>query len=497
MAITLGLVEAVDDNGVYVSMPGSRGVLRGPYETTETVQPGQRVLLAQTDDGRQVVAGVLGEGRDVSVKAFGAKGDGTTDDTASVQAAIDAVAEDGGQVFFPAGTYRCNVTLRPKVALIGQGVAVSVLKSVAGADQDVVQGVDFDTLTDKAYASGDILLGARLSGLHNLTIDGDKATQSAGWGVRIWGCSLKFSDIQVQNCKDGGVWTEFTTHDAATPDDLLESFFANVKVVDNDGDGWRWRGPHDSYMHDVVLANNDGWGIRGDRLDPNALLTATRVNAWMNTSGSYDMDCQAHFHDCIASGSTGVGVRFGEGTGNNRYHGAVFGHPTGIVARGDEVHLNVQGGTTSGTFLQIGVTGAGGSCGYLHAEVEAFDVGTAVDFQNAVGPCNVSATVGGTVGTLQTGMSTFTAGGVINLMTASGSYVPADRFLYFGADRFQWAAGWAPLFPASNGVLLTKDASSTTVGAAGAAAALPATPSAYWTVKDESGNSFKIPVYAV
>ena len=42
----------------------------------------------------------------VSVKDFGARGDGVTDDTAAIQAAIDYIASiRGGTVFFPPGDY--------------------------------------------------------------------------------------------------------------------------------------------------------------------------------------------------------------------------------------------------------------------------------------------------------------------------------------------------------------------------------------------------------
>lgn len=54
------------------------------------------------DDGSQVY----------NVKAYGAKGDGTTDDTAAIQTAIDAaIAANGGIVFFPIGIYRISATL--------------------------------------------------------------------------------------------------------------------------------------------------------------------------------------------------------------------------------------------------------------------------------------------------------------------------------------------------------------------------------------------------
>ncbi len=59
----------------------------------------------------------------VNVKSFGARGDGATDDTAAIQAAIDATAR--GVIFFPKGIYRVSQTLRittkNSLMLLGEG----------------------------------------------------------------------------------------------------------------------------------------------------------------------------------------------------------------------------------------------------------------------------------------------------------------------------------------------------------------------------------------
>lgn len=48
----------------------------------------------------------------ISVKDFGAVGDGIVDDTAAIQAAIDSVPADGGIVYIPAGRYKVTSTIR-------------------------------------------------------------------------------------------------------------------------------------------------------------------------------------------------------------------------------------------------------------------------------------------------------------------------------------------------------------------------------------------------
>jgi hypothetical protein len=88
----------------------------------------------------------------VSVKDFGAVGDGVTDDTAAIQAAINAVAPftwqgttratelaaGGGTVFFPQGNYRITskIRLAPNLSLVGVGHTNFFNSGSSGSNQN-------------------------------------------------------------------------------------------------------------------------------------------------------------------------------------------------------------------------------------------------------------------------------------------------------------------------------------------------------------------------
>ena len=68
----------------------------------------------------------------LSVKDFGAIGDGTTDDTAAIQSAANV----GGRIFFPRGTYKLTgvVTLSVGAILFGEGEGTEILQSSTTLD---------------------------------------------------------------------------------------------------------------------------------------------------------------------------------------------------------------------------------------------------------------------------------------------------------------------------------------------------------------------------
>ena len=86
-----------------------------------------------------------------NVRDFGAKGDGITDDSAAIQAALDLQ----GRVYIPAGTYLVNTTLRIKsnTKLYGDGIEATILKE--GGDGTTLPGMNTSILENQAYVDTD------------------------------------------------------------------------------------------------------------------------------------------------------------------------------------------------------------------------------------------------------------------------------------------------------------------------------------------------------
>ena len=196
--ITLGLVDSVDANGVYVTMPGSRGVLRGPYRMVSGVASGDTALVVGTDEGENVVAGAVGASlARLDVRDYGAVGDGTTDDTAAIQAALDAAdslaSNSGGTggargvtVWFPRGTYRITAALDP----ITKDNIYLAAESPASAQLNLPDAVTAFTWDGSGPSHGGGLINLRLyypAGSSSSTV-AVKVGYAADWSMH--GCSV-------------------------------------------------------------------------------------------------------------------------------------------------------------------------------------------------------------------------------------------------------------------------------------------------------------------
>jgi parallel beta-helix repeat protein len=129
------------------------------------------------------------------VTDYGATGDGTTDDTEAIQAAIDAAdVAGGGTVYFPPGaTYLTDqLTVNANTRLLGYGAA---LKSVAGTTGPTSVITVAVTETDVEICG--------------LEIDGNAATQADTndhHGIEIGGTRLTVRDCHIHDTEGSGIY---------------------------------------------------------------------------------------------------------------------------------------------------------------------------------------------------------------------------------------------------------------------------------------------------
>lgn len=153
-------------------------------------------LVPIVDGGVTKKATVAQLGEMVSVKAYGATGNGSTDDTAAIQAAIDYVySSGGGTVYFPPGTYRVTSIVRNwtspiTVNLKGSGKRSSILKKF---------GTNATPILD---LSGIASMLEPYSEISDLEIDGDNVANVNGIRVTNFGRWV-MRNVFIEKCNYG------------------------------------------------------------------------------------------------------------------------------------------------------------------------------------------------------------------------------------------------------------------------------------------------------
>ena len=155
----------------------------------------------------------------VSIKDFGAIGDGTTDDTAAIQAAVTAATGKG--LYIPSGTYATTtaITLPSNITIFGDGPTKSIIKRIGSGTDNLFIGSDISNVSFNqvgfygnsqatTYNNGGALLYTQTSSavasnksiyIDHCNFDNFKADN---WVYIINGnTTYQLNDIRITNCK--------------------------------------------------------------------------------------------------------------------------------------------------------------------------------------------------------------------------------------------------------------------------------------------------------
>lgn len=171
-------------NGYYAATDGGGGHYWLDVSDTTSADNGGTIIVG-ADGGRWKLATT----ESVSVKQFGAKGDGSNDDTGNIQAAINYMANQLGELYFPAGTYKVTspLTSTYPVQWRGEGNGVTTFNNFTTKGSTILSTVTTDYVV-KLNDGGGFQRGLRISNmrfagagtaLHGMLIHG------MGWDGRM------------------------------------------------------------------------------------------------------------------------------------------------------------------------------------------------------------------------------------------------------------------------------------------------------------------------
>lgn len=161
-----------------------------------------------------------------NVKDYGVVGDGSTDDTAAIEALLDDIGDDGGIVFFPPGEYLCNITIEhSNIQLLGVGHAES---------GDVTSGTTLRpyTKTSRCITVGNGTSRADHVKISNMSIRGygDVNTTDIADGVKIQGAGwFTMEDIFITYFRGNGLLIESTASS-----EVFYAFFTRMSISWNE-----------------------------------------------------------------------------------------------------------------------------------------------------------------------------------------------------------------------------------------------------------------------
>lgn len=281
----------------------------------------------------------------VSVKDFGAVGDGVTDDTAAIQAAIDAVAASNrGCVFIPSGTYVLAAELlitNPNLRIEGESLGSTVLRQTGGT----ANGINFNYpvsfgqptgggashLTVEAgagfhsgafYGSGSTGVGIRVVNASDNFCVNDVSIHNFDYGVRLYHCwNTRWSSFRILYAAKAGIQIDRNTDGIGAGNSFVAAKISNNGFSGNNsasegirvnctGGEWFWGIDTTAFNTGIKVAPQTSLNEQALYLFFDTVLADTSVTDNWLFDGTAGKVWSAQCNNCWASYSTnGCGVR--------------------------------------------------------------------------------------------------------------------------------------------------------------------------------------------
>jgi hypothetical protein len=328
----------------------------------------------------------------VSVKDFGAVGDGVTDDTAAIQAAVDYISTNGGRLYFPSGKFLISTTItieKSGVWLEGSGSADGGTWIVNGTAN--LPAIKFGDGVNLFYSNGisQMLFGQKsgvVATAGNCGVMFNKCGTCLISDVYVSSFPAALYDgfvfenisqtqiltIRAQNCLNNGV---------VIKGDSLDLYVTNSRADSNGNNGWDIKFSNGLYFVNCTAYGNElrAWDIQtgsGSTYSTNNLFF---VNCVGDTSGAdnwyFDNVNSFYLSNCwgatqknpaVNTGSSGF-VLFGNLVTNGNFSNcaALYNNGDGLKIFGAK-NINIVGGQFGTLVNGNGRAGSGSGISVLN-----------------------------------------------------------------------------------------------------------------------------------